>query len=36
MVENQVFGRAGGGTQRVVPVMLITPKGGQRNELEAA
>ena len=26
----------GGGTQKVVPVMLITPKGGQHNELEAA
>ena len=26
----------GGGTQKVVPIMLITPKGGQHNELEAA
>ena len=26
----------GGGTQKVVPAMLITPKGGQHNELEAA
>ena len=25
-----------GSTQKVVPVMLITPKGGQHNELEAA
>ena len=25
-----------GGAQKVVPVMLITPKGGQHNELEAA
>lgn len=25
-----------GGTQKVVPIMLITPKGGQHNELEAA
>ena len=24
------------GTQKVVPVMLITPKGGRHNELEAA
>ena len=37
MPKNRVFGRSGGGgTQKVVPVMLITPKGGQRNELEAA
>ena len=26
----------GGGTQKVVPVMLIAPKGGRHNELEAA
>ena len=26
----------GGGTQKVVPVMLITPKGGRHNELVAA
>lgn len=26
----------GGVYKKVVPVMLITPKGGQRNELEAA
>lgn len=37
MLENRVFGQAvGGGTQKVVPIMLITPKGGQHNELEAA
>ena len=36
MLKNEVFGRSGGGTQKVVPIMLITPKGGQHNELEAA
>ena len=28
--------KGGGGTQKVVPVMLIAPKGGRHNELEAA
>ena len=36
MPANEVSRQAGGGTQKVVPVMLITPKGGQHNELEAA
>ena len=35
-IKNKLLRIIGGGTQRVVPVMLITPKGGQRNELEAA
>ena len=35
-VKNKLLRIIGGGTQKVVPVMLITPKGGQRNELEAA
>lgn len=36
MPKNKVFGQAEGGTQKVVPVMLIAPKGGRHNELEAA
>lgn len=36
MPENQVFGRAEGGTQKVTLAMLTTPKGGQHNEMEAA
>ena len=35
-VKNKLSVIFGGGTRKVVPVMLITPKGGQRNELEAA
>ena len=34
-IKNKLL-RIMGGTQKVVPVMLITPKGGQHNELEAA
>lgn len=36
MPKNRVFGRSGGGTQKVIAFMLDTPKGGQHNELEAA
>lgn len=35
-IKNKILKIMGGGTQKVVPVMLITPKGGQHNELEAA
>lgn len=35
-IKNKLLRIIGGGTQKVVPVMLITPKGGQHNELEAA
>ena len=35
-IKNKLLKIMGGGTQKVVPVMLITPKGGQHNELEAA
>lgn len=35
-VKNKLSVIFGGGTQKVVPVMLIAPKGGQHNELEAA
>ena len=34
-IKNKLI-RIMGGTQKVVPVMLITPKGGQHNELETA
>lgn len=34
-IKNKLLRIIGGGTQ-VVPVMLITPKGGRHNELEAA
>ena len=35
-IKNKLLKIMGGGTQKVVPIMLITPKGGQHNELEAA
>ena len=35
-IKNKLLKIMGGGTQKVVPVMLITPKGGPHNELEAA
>ena len=35
-IKNKFLKIMGGGTQKVVPVMLVTPKGGQYNELEAA
>ena len=35
-ITNKLRKIIGGGTQKVVPVMLITPKGGRHNELEAA
>ena len=36
-IKNKLHKIMGGrGTQKVVPIMLITPKGGQHNELEAA
>lgn len=35
-IKNKLLRIMGGGTQKVVPAMLITPKGGQHNELEAA
>ena len=35
-IKNRLFKIMGGGTQKIVPITLITPKGGQHNELEAA
>ena len=35
-IKNKLLRIMGGGTQKVVSVMLITPKGGRHNELEAA
>ena len=35
-VKNKLLIFMGGGTQKVTSIMLITPKGGQHNELEAA
>ena len=35
-IKNKLLKIMGGGTQKVVPIMRITPKGGQHNELEAA
>lgn len=35
-IMNKLLRIMGGGTQKIVPVMLITLKGGQHNELEAA
>lgn len=35
-IMHKLFKIMGGGTQKVVPIMLITPKGGQHNELDAA
>lgn len=35
-VKNKLLKFMGGGTQKVTLAMLITPKGGQHNELEAA
>ena len=31
-IKNKLLKIMGGGTQKVVPIMLITPKGGQHNE----
>ena len=35
-IKNKILKIFRGGTQKVVSVMLITPKGGRHNELEAA
>ena len=35
-IKNKLLRIIGGGTNEVISIMLITPKGGQHNELEAA